>query len=149
MAYNNNYMKSLIIFLIWLAIAVIGVIAKAVKKSQEQGSTPPGQARTGPNGTFMTDKESRGQQLKQMWERQRGMNRSQSDELNTETVPGPEPRPEPVIEENPLAEEGIAAIETSQETASPAPTPKNREMDFDPVEMVVYSEVMEPGYEKY
>ena len=34
--------------------------------------------------------------------------------------------------------------------AQPAAEPvKKKEMDFDPEEMVIYSEVMKPGYEKY
>ena len=139
-------MKSIIIFLIWLALAVIGILAKAGKKSQDQGNTPPlGQPRMGPNGTVMTPEQAREQQLKEMWERQRKMAQKQSGEQSTET----EPEPKPVVEDKPLAEEGIAATEPIKTTPQPAPAPKSREMDFDPVEMVIYSEVMEPGYEKY
>ena len=40
--------------------------------------------------------------------------------------------------------------ESPAEEAQPAAEPvKKKEMDFDPEEMVIYSEVMKPGYEKY
>ncbi len=65
----------------------------------------------------------------------------------------------PSMEEEPVspAEEAQPATPRKSEpapaakaAAQPAEEPvKKKEMDFDPEEMVIYSEVMKPGYEKY
>ena len=109
-------MKSIIIFLIWFALLILGVLTKAKKKTQDQtvNTTP-------------IEKEA-------------------ADNVITSEAPKADtPKPQAA----PMAEEGIATTEPVKTTPQPAPAPKGREMDFDPVEMVIYSEVMEPGYEKY
>lgn len=146
MAFNHRTdMKSIIIFLIWLGVAVIGVIAKSKKKSQEQGNTPPlGQPRYDSRGMPLSNEQTRKQQLQEMWDRQRKMAKAQAEKDDNITDTPPQ-----TPEAEPMAEEGIAATEPVQPTPQPTPAPKGRELDFDPEEMVIYSEIMQPGYEKY
>jgi len=142
-------MKSLIIFLIWMGIAVIGVISKARKKSQGQGSTPPlGQPRYDSRGMPLSQEQTRNQQLQEMWDRQRKMAKAQAGK-DSDITDAPPQSPGADQATEPLAEEGVAATEPAKPAPQPAPTQKGRELDFDPEQMVIYSEIMQPGYEKY
>ena len=126
-------MESLIIFLVWLAIVVLGVVVAAKKKARQQG----------------TQGSSTG---RQKWEEEieRRINDFQQHLKETK------PAEEPVAEEESLESEPAEPVSKPQPAAAkadPAPAEaapvKENDLDFDPVEMVIYSEVMKPGYEKY
>ena len=118
---------SLVIFLIWMSIAVIGIIAKARKKARESADAAP-YHRT-PN----------------------------LDEI-LEHIQQPqvkENQPKATKKRFTPADEGIAST-TPQDNPSAAKAKKDAsavkkdgKMEFDPVDMIIYSEIMKPGYEKY
>ncbi|MBR5034464.1 MAG: hypothetical protein IKX71_04080 [Bacteroidales bacterium] len=128
-------MESLIIFLVWLAIVVVGVVVSAKKKARQQNA--PSQGTT---------------TRRQRWEEEieRRINDFQQQLKETQTAT------EPVAVEESLESEPAEPVSKPQPAdakANPAPAAaaqaKEKDLDFDPVEMVIYSEVMEPGYEKY
>lgn len=112
--------RSLIIFLIWLALAAIGVISKAVKNAREKGNGAPAHKTSTLDEILehIQQAQSKAEQFK-------------------------------------ATDEGIAS--TTPVDTTPAAKPKKGnaakdnegKMDFDPVDMVIFSEIMQPGYEKY
>ena len=129
-------MESLVIFLVWLALAAIGIIVSVKKKARQQSS--PSQGGTTRRQKWEQDIERR---IKEFQE-QLGVNE-----------PTEVPVEEPVAVEDSLESKPAEPISRPSPAAAkpaPAPAPANdKTLDFDPVEMVIYSEVMEPGYEKY
>ena len=128
-------MESLIIFLVWLAIVVVGVVVSAKKKAQQQNTPSQG-----------------GTTRRQRWEEEIERRIKDFQDQLKET----QPAAEPVAVEDSLESEPAEPVSRPQPAAAkadPAPTAaapaKEKDLDFDPVEMVIYSEVMEPGYEKY
>lgn len=128
--------RSLIIFLIWLALAAIGVISKAVKNAREKGNGAPA------HKTSTLDEI-----LEHIQQAQSKAEQSKATKADWKSTPGK-------IQFTP-ADEGIAS--TTPVDTTPAAKPKKGnaakdnegKMDFDPVDMVIYSEIMQPGYEKY
>ena len=56
----------------------------------------------------------------------------------------------PAEEAQPVTSRKSEPAPAAKAAAQPAAEPvKKKEMDFDPEEMVIYSEIMKPGYEKY
>ena len=127
-------MESLVIFLVWLALAAIGIIVSVKKKARQQSS--PSQGGTTRSQKWEKDIERR---IKEFQE-QLGVNE-----------PTEVPVEEPVAVEDSLESKPAEPISKPSPAAEkPAPAAANeKKLDFDPVEMVIYSEVMEPGYEKY
>ena len=132
-------MESVIIFLVWLAIVVVGVVVSAKKKARQQTSS------TGTQTNRRRWDEEIERRIRDFQEQLKNSSRAE-DSLE-----------EPVAVEESLENEPSEPISKPQPAAAKAdPAPavaaapaKDKEMDFDPVEMVVYSEVMKPGYEKY
>lgn len=125
--------KSLLIFFIWLAIAVVGVIAKSRKK----GDKPLGEQ---PRQRHVTLEDI----LEKIEQKEEPVRSAPAAEpAAPKAAPKAAPAPEPAAE--PMPEEGISV---TKPVASPAPE-DGKAMDFDPVDMVIYSEIMNPGYEKY
>ena len=128
--------SGLVIFLIWLAIAAIGVVASIKKKSKQAG-----------RDLRQRSDEDIERYLREIHEKminkdpapeqpQTDFSREGERAVNVEPAQSP------------------AAAATSSSQAKPADEPaaepaKKSGLDFDPEEMVIYSEVMKPGYEKY
>lgn len=128
--------RSLIIFLIWLALAAIGVISKAVKNAREKGNGAPA------HKTSTLDEI-----LEHIQQAQSKAEQSKATKADWKSTPGK-------IQFTP-ADEGIAST-TPQDNPSAAKAKKDAsavkkdgKMEFDPVDMIIYSEIMKPGYEKY
>lgn len=124
--------SSLIIFLVWLALAAIGVIAKARKDARAKGnSTPQHRASTFDEITeYIQQAKRKAEQpgaTKNVPEKKRF---TPADEGIASTTPADNPT------EGKAKKDGAA-------------NGKESKMDFDPVDMVIYSEIMKPGYEKY
>ena len=128
--------SSLIIFLIWLALAAIGVISKVVKNAREKGNI------TQAHKTSTFDEI-----LEHIQQAQSREEHSKATKADWESTPGK-------IQFTP-ADEGIASTTPADTTPAAKPKKSNAakdnegKMDFDPVDMVIYSEIMQPGYEKY
>ena len=128
--------RSLIIFLIWLSLAAIGVISKVVKNAREKGNSSPS-----PKTSSLDEI------LEHIQQAQR--NAAQPQTAKAEKKSAPEKK------RFTPADEGIAST-TPVDTTPTAKAKKGEstkdnegKMDFDPVDMVIYSEIMKPGYEKY
>ncbi|MBQ9583321.1 MAG: hypothetical protein IJR25_03230 [Bacteroidales bacterium] len=119
--------SSLFIFLFWLIITVIVVIAKAARKASAHPSPAVGKTALDDILQFASEPD---------------------------VAPAPEANQQPFAEGE-RATEVAEAAETAEakEEAAPAKTPKaagkDSGMEIDPVKLVVYSEIMSPGYEKY
>ena len=128
---------SLIIFIVWLAIAIIGVANGVSKRSKGQRSTPasaPGRV-----------------SLEELIEKlQQGESQSPSP---VASVQQPRPKANETSGKTGKAEafkEGERSTQNPKnEKVAGEAKAKGPDMDFDPIEMVVYSEIMQPGYEKY
>lgn len=120
--------RPLIIFLVWLAIAAIGVISKAVKNAREKG-----------NGAPAHKPSTLDEILENIQQAQRKSEQSKATKAEKKSAPQKK--------QFTPADEGTAS--TTPADTPPAAKEKKREMDFDPVDMVIYSEIMKPGYKKY
>lgn len=128
---------SLIIFIVWLAIAIIGVAKGVSKRSKEQHGTPasaPGRV-----------------SLEELIEKlQQGESQAHAPAASAQ-----QPRPKAKdtsgkkVREEPFKEGERSTQNPKNEKVAAEAKAKGPDMDFDPVEMVVYSEIMQPGYEKY
>ena len=132
-------MESLVIFLVWLALAAIGILVSVKKKARQQSTTSHG-----------------GPTRQRRWEDEIERRIREFQEQLGTNGPAEAPIEEPVAVEESLESEPAEPVSKPRPAAvAPDPTPaeaapaKAKELDFDPVEMVIYSEVMEPGYEKY
>ena len=129
-------MESVFIFFIWLIIAVLGIVISVKKKAAQQEAA--GQ-KAGPK----------------QWNEDMDRNLREVHEQMIHR----QPAEEKVAEEGTLESEAVKAapkVNTHEAAVKPAPAtaqaPKpapSKEMDFDPEQMIVYSEIMKPGYEKY
>ncbi len=127
--------SSLIVILIWLSLAAIGVISKAVKNAREKSNSAPS-----PKASSLDEI------LEHIQQAQRKAAQPQAAKAGKKSAPQKRFTP---------ADEGIPS--TTPVDTTPAPKAKKGEstkdnegkMDFDPVDMVIYSEIMKPGYEKY
>ena len=132
-------MESLVIFLVWLALAAIGIIVSVKKKARQQSTPSRGKATVGRK--WEEEIERRIRDFQEQLE-----NKSSRSETLEEPV---------AVEESLECEpaEPVSRQQPSEAKADPAPVAtapaKEKDLDFDPVEMVIYSEVMKPGYEKY
>ena len=134
-------MESLVIFLIWLVLAAIGIIASVKKKARQQTAS------TRPQGNRQRWEEEIERRIRDFQDQLGGnptATASMKEPVAVEESLENEPA-EPISRPQPAA----ARPETAAAPAAAAAPAKDKDMDFDPVEMVVYSEVMKPGYEKY
>lgn len=111
--------------LIWVAVTIVSVIIKASKAK-------PAQMRTG--------NAARRPSIEDIMEQ---MQKSDKMAAEKKKAGGKRaPATAPVVE----GERTTSEVEpTTAETAAT----DSVDLDFDPVKMVIYSEIMEPGYEKY
>ena len=117
--------------IIWTALTVLGIVTAGKKKQKLKES-----------------------QVRQKWEDILKM----AEESVAPAQPMPQSEHEPIKSPEPVAAEGSLEVmeEEPGQPAKPAPaikqtghTPAESKMDFDPEAMIVYSEIMKPGYEKY
>ncbi|MBQ5401970.1 MAG: hypothetical protein IIU16_03540 [Bacteroidales bacterium] len=119
----------LLIFLIWFMLAAIGVAASIKKRAKKVDQAL--------NQKAAREEEAE-RRIREFYENMR------SDTSMEEEPESPAEEAQPVTPRK--SEPAPAAKAAAQPAAEPV---KKKEMDFDPEEMVIYSEVMKPGYEKY
>ena len=119
----------LLIFLIWFMLAAIGVAASIKKRAK-------------------TVDQALNQKAAREEEAERRI-REFYENMRNDTSMEEEPE-SPAEEAQPATPRKSEPAPAAKAAAQPAAEPvKKKEMDFDPEEMVIYSEVMKPGYEKY
>ena len=121
--------SSLFIFLFWLIIAVIGISVKVSKNVKEQNNTGKGAQRPS---------------LDEILEKLQQQDKAQPTPAPKKKAAAKQPKAAPVVE-------GERVTSAPEEANDPAveKAKESEGFDFDPVKMVVYSEIMAPGYEKY
>lgn len=119
----------LLIFLIWFMLAAIGVAASIKKRAKKVDQAL--------NQKAAREEEAE-RRIREFYENMR------SDSSMEEEPESPAEEAQPATSRK--SEPAPAAKAAAQPAAEPV---KKKEMDFDPEEMVIYSEVMKPGYEKY
>ena len=131
-------MEATIIFFIWLAVAVLGIVASIRKKARAaQGGAPASKPYISMDDILDTLQQT-GYRDHVKTERET----VREDETTAKATP------EPFVE----GERVTAAAPAEPVTDEPAPVQEAKEspeLELDPVKMVIYSEIMEPGYEKY
>lgn len=127
--------SSLVIFLIWLCIAVVGVATKINKQNKERRNNP------APAPHKMT--------LDEIIEKlQQPAPKTAAPEVKAQKAKAKE-RTKNNIKTEPFKEGERSTAAPKSEAVAAETAQKGPDMDFDPIEMVVYSEIMQPGYEKY
>lgn len=119
----------LIVFIFWLMIAAVGVVISIKKRTRKVDQAL--------NQKAAREEEAE-RRIREFYENMR------SDTSMEEEPESPAEEAQPVTPRK--SEPAPAAKAAAQPAAEPV---KKKEMDFDPEEMVIYSEVMKPGYEKY
>ncbi|MBO4558127.1 MAG: hypothetical protein J5693_05925 [Bacteroidales bacterium] len=139
-------MESVLIFVFWMLFIVIAAVIGAKKKARQANTAAPAGNRRMPGGKSFEE-----------WLKEVSKDRAPEQEIVVEQA-SPQPKPAAAASgkakarnaASGLREEGIRTTE-HQESKPAAETPKKSELelDFDPAKMVVYSEILKPGYEKY
>ena len=124
----------LVIFLIWLAIAAIGVVS-SIKKKTRQAEIAQQQKRP------EDDIERRLREIHEKLIRKEPAPEQPEADFSSEGERA-------VNVEPPQSPAAAAPAAESKPASKPEPAKKDG-MDFDAEEMVIYSEIMKPGYEKY
>lgn len=120
----------LLIFLIWFMLAAIGVAASIKKRAKKTDQAL--------NQKAAREEEAE-RRIREFYENMR----SDTPSMEEEPV-------SPAEEAQPATPRKSEPAPAAKAAAQPAAEPvKKKELDFDPEEMVIYSEVMKPGYEKY
>ena len=128
--------SSIIIFLIWLFFLVVGIVAK-VSKRTKAGDAKPTVLQRHP--------------LEDILEALQKSDRPEPEE--TVSFAKEEPM-QPELDRKPF-EEGQRVTDTPpadaavKEPEPVKPAAEDSDTEIDPVKLVVYSEIMSPGYEKY
>ena len=121
----------------WLAIAVLGFIIKARKKANGNAHS------SHPHNATSID------EILEHIQQQAQHNSEQPKATKADVKSAPQKK------RFTPADEGIASTTPADTTSEAKPKKgdaareKDGKMDFDPVDMVIYSEIMKPGYEKY
>ncbi len=144
--------------ILWITLLVVGIV-KSVRKSiqkQQDSNLPPLGRPQSPN-PYMTPEQMRNQQAQQRWEQMR-QNQMRKAEAERKAAPkasanAPANKKQDVARK--VAAEGnienLPHEDLAAKQAKPAESAGKEELklDFSPEEMVIYSEIMKPGYEKY
>ena len=124
-------MGSFIALLIWVSLAAIGVAVKVAKKNREQSQSAP-------------HRVTMDEILEHL---QQESGRPVEQPIVNKPKPKKTAKKAPVVEGERVTSAQPASVE--EKPASDEAPSKGVDLDFDPVKMVIYSEIMEPGYEKY
>ena len=139
-------MESVLIFVFWMLFIVLAAVIGAKKKAKQANTAAPAGNRRMPGGKSFEE------WLEEVTKGQAPEPETVAEQAATQPKPAAAAsgRAKPRNAASSLREEGIRTTEP-QEAKPAAETPKKSELelDFDPAKMVVYSEIMEPGYEKY
>ncbi|MBP5505024.1 MAG: hypothetical protein J6X89_02850 [Bacteroidales bacterium] len=131
--------ESVIIFAVWLAIVVLGVVVSIKKKAKQQQNAAPGFPGKVSLDDILSKLQNEAPRTTAADEAREEVRSAAAGytmaEEGISSTAKPEPEPEPKAKK-------------AATTAAPQPE-KEQGMDFDPVDMVIYSEIMKPGYEKY
>jgi len=145
--FNNRDMdRSFIIFLVWVLMFIVSIIAsinKSKKKAEEQAARKKAQSQQ-PRPRQATRPQADATSTTVNWQQT-----TTAPKAAAGTAAGRFKAEKLGSQETILAEEGTSAIKAKSNNLDSEAGEKGLDLDFDPVKMVIYSEVMEAGHEKY